>query len=98
MPDPRADTAVLTLPELHDVLRELVVEACALDVEPSEIQVEEQLIAGRHDLNSLDAIEIAAAVDYRFQVRIEDVRGAREVMRSIESLALHIATTRGWPT
>ena len=73
-----------------------MVDACALDIEPTDIEVGEQLIAGRHDLNSLDAIEIAAAVDYQYQVRIEDVRGARQIMRSIDTLAAHIASERGW--
>ncbi len=92
------DSAPPTQDQLQDALRELVVETCALEIEPSDIDPAEQLIAGRHDLNSLDAIEIAAAVDYTYQVRIEDVRGAREVMRSIESLARHIAAERGWQT
>ncbi|MEZ4318428.1 MAG: acyl carrier protein [Myxococcota bacterium] len=82
--------------ELRSALKALVVEACALDLDPGFIEDGEQLIAGRLDLNSLDAIEIAAAVDYAYQVRIEDVRGARAVMRSIDSLADHIATERGW--
>ena len=53
-------------------------------------------LADRHD--SLDAIEIAAAVDYAYQVRIEDVRGARSIMSSIRNLAEHIAKEKGWPS
>lgn len=83
---------------LRAALKEMVVEVCQLDDPPDSIQDDEQLIAGRHDLNSLDAIEIAAAVDYAYDVRIEDVRGARTIMRSISSLAEHIAKEKGWPS
>lgn len=83
---------------LRDALKALVVEVCQLDDPAESIDDDEQLIAGRLDLNSLDAIEIAAAVDYGYQVRIEDVRGARSIMRSIRSLADHIAQEKGWPT
>lgn len=83
---------------LRAALKEMVVDVCQLDDPPDSIADDEQLIAGRLDLNSLDAIEIAAAVDYGYQVRIEDVRGARTIMSSISNLAEHIAKEKGWPT
>ena len=91
-------TAPLEPQALRDALKDLVVEVCQLDDPATSIDDDEQLIAGRLDLNSLDAIEIAAAVDYAYQVRIEDVRGARTIMRSIRSLAEHIAKEKGWPS
>lgn len=81
---------------LRTALKEMVVEVCQLDDPADSIANDEQLIAGRLDLNSLDAIEIAAAVDYAYQVRIEDVRGARTIMSSIDALADHIAQEKGW--
>lgn len=82
---------------LRAALKAMVVEICLLQMAPDEIADDEQLIGGRLDVNSLDAIEIASAVDYAWQVRIEDVRGARTIMRSIASLAEHIAQEKGWP-
>ena len=88
---------VLDREALRAALKVMVVEICMLQIPPDRIEDDEQLIAGRLDINSLDAIEIASAVDYAWQVWIEDVRGARSIMRSIGSLAEHIALEKGWP-
>ena len=86
----------LTPLALRKALKELVVQVGDFDFDPDTIADDEGLIGERLDLNSLDAIEIAASVDYAYDVRIEDVRGARQIMRSINTLAAHIAREKGW--
>lgn len=92
-------SAPLDPQQLRLRLKELVIEVCDLELEPDQIDDQEQLIRSERedlDLTSLEAVEIAAAVDYEFEVRIEDLRGARQIMRCIDTLAVHIAAEKGW--
>ena len=80
-------------------LKELIIATCDLDgITPEDIGDDERLIrgGGRFDLNSLDAIEIAAAIEREFSVRIEDLSAAKAVFRTVSSLAAHIGRSRGW--
>ncbi len=78
--------------ELREHLKTLIIEVCDLDdVTPADISDDERLIAGPLDLNSLDAVEIAAAIDDEYGVRIKDLSAAKSVFRSVGSLADHIA-------
>ena len=81
-------------------LKELIIAACDLHVTPADIGDDERLIRGegKFDLGSLDAIEIAAAIDKEYEVRIEDLSSAKAAFRSVSSLADHISRARGWAT
>lgn len=92
-----ADAAPPRIPDLEHRLREMIVEVCDLeDVDPRDIDRDQQLIGGELDLNSLDAVEIAAAIEYEFGVRIQDLSAAKASFRSVATLAAHIAQERGW--
>jgi acyl carrier protein len=94
MPD--ADTSP-SLQELELALERLIIEVCDLeDLEPGEIGRDTRLIGGELDLNSLDAVEIAASIDYEYGVRIQDLSTAKETFRTVGTLAEHIARERGW--
>jgi acyl carrier protein len=84
---------------LPEVVKRLIVEALMLeDVEPAEIVDDAPLFGEGLGLDSIDALELAIAIDKRFGVKIEaeDERN-REIFRSVSSLAAHIAAhkTRG---
>lgn len=90
-----------SLAELKSRLKQIIVEVCDLqDIEPGDIDDEERLIrgGGKFDLGSLDAIEISAAIDKEYGVRIEDLSAAKAAFRSVSSLAAHIAKEKGWGT
>lgn len=90
---------VPTLAELKARLKQIIVEVCDLqEISPDEIDDEERLIrgGGKFDLGSLDAIEISAAIDKEYAVRIEDLSSAKAAFRSVSSLATHIAKEKGW--
>jgi acyl carrier protein len=85
--------------QLHDAVRRLIVDALMLeDVEPTEIEVEAPLFGEGLGLDSIDALELAIAIDKRFGVKIEaeDERN-KQIFRSVASLSHHIAAnkTRG---
>lgn len=84
--------------KLH--LKTMIIEVCDLpDVTPADIDDDERLIlgTGKLQLGSIDAIEISAAIDKEYGVRIEDLSAAKAAFRSITSLAAHIAKEKGWP-
>ena len=85
--------------QLHDAVRRLIVDALMLeDVEPAEIEVEAPLFGEGLGLDSIDALELAIAIDKKFGVKIEaeDERN-KQIFRSVASLSHHIAAnkTRG---
>lgn len=78
---------------LHGDLKRLIVEALMLeDLRPEDIDSEAPLFGDGLGLDSIDALELAIAIDRRFGVKIEaeDERN-REIFRNVASLARHIA-------
>jgi acyl carrier protein len=84
---------------LHEAVKRLIVDALMLeDVEPAQIDTEAPLFGEGLGLDSIDALELAIAIDKKFGVKIaaEDERN-KAIFRSVASLASHIAAnkTRG---
>jgi acyl carrier protein len=78
---------------LHGDLKRLIVEALMLeDIRPEDIDTEAPLFGDGLGLDSIDALELAIAIDRRFGVKIEaeDERN-RDIFRNVASLARHIA-------
>jgi len=80
-------------------VKRLIVESLMLeDVVPEQIVDDAPLFGEGLGLDSIDALELAIAIDKRFGVKIEaeDERN-REIFRSVASLTEHIAAnkTRG---
>lgn len=81
---------------LHDPVKRLIIDALMLeDVEPAQIGVDAPLFGDGLGLDSIDALELAIAIDKKFGVKIaaEDERN-KEIFRSVASLARHIAANR----
>ena len=83
----------------HEALKRLIVDALMLeDVSPAEIEDDAPLFGEGLGLDSIDALELAIAIDKKFGVKIEaeDERN-KEIFRSVASLARHVAAnkTRG---
>ena len=81
---------------LHGELKRLIVDALMLeDVRPEDIDSEAPLFGEGLGLDSIDALELAIAIDRRFGVKIEaeDERN-KEIFRNVASLARHIAESQ----
>jgi acyl carrier protein len=79
--------------KLHDSVKRLIVESLMLeDLEPSQIDEQAPLFGEGLGLDSIDALELAIAIDKKFGVKIEaeDERN-KEIFRSVASLSRHIA-------
>jgi acyl carrier protein len=84
---------------LRTDVKRMIVEALMLeDVDPKDI-VDDALLFGEGlGLDSIDALELAIAIDKRYGVKIEaEDENNRAIFRSVASLAAHIAAhkTRG---
>jgi acyl carrier protein len=74
---------------LENRLKSLIVESLALeDVEPEEINTEEPLFVEGLGLDSIDALELALAIQEEFGVATSpDDERNREIFHSVKSLA-----------
>ncbi len=78
---------------LEQKLKELIVESLMLDdVTPAEIESSAPLFVEGLGLDSIDALELAMAIEKRFGVKFapDDDRN-REIFASVKNLALYVA-------
>jgi acyl carrier protein len=78
--------------ELEQELKELIVDALMLeDVEASEIDSDEPLFVDGLGLDSIDALELAMAIDKKYGVRIKaDDEQNRRIFSNVKSLADYV--------
>ncbi len=78
---------------LEDEIKVLIVKSLDLDdVSPTEIDPEAPLFVEGLGLDSIDALELAIAIDKKYGVKIKaEDEAAREVFRCVRSLAAHVA-------
>lgn len=78
---------------LEQELKELIVDSLMLeDVKPAEIESSAPLFVEGLGLDSIDALELAMAIEKRFGVKFQpDDDQNREIFSSVHSLARYIA-------
>lgn len=77
-----------SLEEIRRELKELLVMDLALeDIKPEEIKDDEILFEDGLGLDSLDAVEIVVLVQRNYGLEIADEEQAREIFRSMDTLA-----------
>jgi acyl carrier protein len=82
--------------DLELEIKGLIIEALALeDTMPDDIDAAEPLFGEGLGLDSIDALEIAMAIEERFGVALDDDPDAnRERFASVKSLATFVAQNR----
>lgn len=83
--------------ELEKDLKGLIVEALMLDqVTAEEIDSEAPLFGTGLGLDSIDALELAMAIERRYGVKLRaDDPNTRAIFASVRALAAHIHARRG---
>jgi len=77
---------------LKTELKRLLVEALKLDdVQPEEIEDGAPLFGAGLGLDSIDALELAVAIERRFKVAIPDEEVGKRAFLSIDALAAYVA-------
>jgi len=76
---------------LQDELKELIVRSLNLEGKsPADVDAAAPLFGAGLGLDSLDALELAMAIEERFGVRVPEGDEARKVFASVDALAEHI--------
>ncbi|MEM9194033.1 MAG: phosphopantetheine-binding protein [Myxococcota bacterium] len=78
--------------DLEQDLKKLIVEALMLDdVKPEDIESEAPLFVDGLGLDSIDALELAMAIDKEYGVRIRaDDEQSRQIFKSVQTLAAFV--------
>jgi acyl carrier protein len=81
---------------LEEQLKELIIEALALeDVTPADIEPEAALFVEGLGLDSIDALELAMALEERFGVKIgDDPEINQQIFASVRNLAAFVDENR----
>jgi acyl carrier protein len=85
-----------SLEELRKELKELLVVNLSLeDITPDEIEDDEILFGEGLGLDSLDAVEIVVLLQRSYGLEITDEEQAREIFRSINTMARWVSESLG---
>jgi acyl carrier protein len=79
--------------QYDDVLervRRLLIEQLHLQREPDEIDPDSVLFATGLGLDSVDAVELTVAIETEFAVQIPDNEQSREILRTVNSVVVHL--------
>ena len=80
---------------LRNELKKLIIEELDLrDKTPASIDTDAPLFGEGLGLDSLDALQLAVAVEERFGVTIPEDDEAKAIFASVSTLAAHIAAKR----
>ncbi len=81
--------------ELKAKLKQLIIDELHLaDVKPADIDDGAPLFGAGLGLDSLDALQLAVAVEEQFGVRIGDEAEGKKAFASVNALAAHVAAHR----
>jgi acyl carrier protein len=78
-------------------IKKLIMDTLSIgDIDPNDVENDKPLFGGNNalTLDSVDAIEIIMAIQRTYHVRIADQNLAREIVRSIDSIAQFIEQQR----
>ena len=80
---------------LTEQLKELIVTSLNLEVAPADIDDDAPLFQAGLGLDSIDALELAMAIDKKFGVRIRaDDEGNKAIFANVKNLAAYVAQHR----
>ena len=83
------------MPDLKHELKELVITTLSLeDVTPETIDDAAPLFGAGLGLDSIDALELAVALERRYKISIPDEEVARKAFASIDALAAFVERAR----
>jgi acyl carrier protein len=82
---------------LKSRIKEVIVSSLRLTIQPSEIADDVPLFGEGLGLDSIDALELVLEIERTFGVPISDEELGKRVLRSVDSIAAFIETSRGAP-
>ena len=80
--------------DIYQQLKEMIVEALNLDdVKPDDIRTEEPLFVTGLGLDSIDALELAVAIERKFGIKLKMNKETKDKFYSVKTLASLIPQT-----
>lgn len=82
--------------ELHEKIKEILIDDLMLDVEMDEIEDETPLMGPDSlGLDSVDALQLVVAIEKHFGLKVSDPEAAKEILRSVKTIGDAVAKSRG---
>lgn len=78
---------------VHEI-KELIISSLKLDKTPEEIEDSAQLFGGGLGLDSIDALELAVAIERAYRVTIPDEKVGKQAFASAAALAAYVSANR----
>jgi acyl carrier protein len=75
-------------------IKELIISSLKLDKTPEEIEDGAQLFGGGLGLDSIDALELAVAIERAYRVTIPDEKVGKQAFASAAALAAYVSANR----
>jgi acyl carrier protein len=83
------------LDDLKRELKQLIITSCALqDMTHEQIQDDQPLFQEGLGLDSIDALELAVAIERKYRVTIPDEAVGKRVFSSVSALAEYVSANR----
>lgn len=80
--------------ELKRDIKELIISSLNLDVAPDDIVDDAPLFQEGLGLDSIDALELAVAIERKYRVTIPDEAVGKKVFSSVNALAAYVGEHR----
>ena len=81
--------------QFKDEIKELIISSLKLERTPDTIEDEAPLFQGGLGLDSIDALELAVAIERKYHVTIPDEQVGKKAFSSVQALAAYVAENRG---
>jgi acyl carrier protein len=75
---------------LTEEVKQLIITSLKLDKQPADIGNDEPLFGGGLGLDSIDALELAVAIERAYRVTIPDEKVGKQVFASVAALAQYV--------
>jgi acyl carrier protein len=84
----------MATPELQREIKELIISSLRLEQTPESIDAEAPLFQSGLGLDSIDALELAVAIERKYRVTIPDEKVGKTAFSSVVALADYVAAHR----
>jgi acyl carrier protein len=84
----------MATPELCNEIKELLVSSLHLERTPDSIDDQAPLFQTGLGLDSIDALELAVAIERKYRVTIPDEKVGKQAFASVAALADYVAANR----
>ncbi len=100
MPDTGQESRHRSIEDVEQTVKALVVSHLNLDIDPQDVDIDEEHFLTNRGFNSIDALELLITVEKEFGIQIEDEDLDASLLRTLRVLSryIHAALEKRQPT